>query len=211
MAQPKGRRTWRLGNRERSRLQLAIIIVICVLVGFVMYPQLTEFVERRDWQLCQANVLKIARAMKTYTQDWDDTLPLAASWTDAAQSHIMATSGTGKDAQAYFQCPLDTSGKPCSYEYNTLMEGLSLTVRSRDAAVTARRAQLGRIERAALLIEKHGSARNAAVPLTDWDTVTRAMDLPHRLSGRSGCIVQGDLTPTYRTQEQFELLAGKPF
>lgn len=212
MSEPTKRRaTWRLGNRERSRAQLVVVVLICGMLGMVLYPPLTDFVQRRDFQVCQSNALHIARAIKTYTQDWDDTLPLAASWTDAAASHMVATSGTGKDYRAYLHCPLDESKAECSYVFNAALEGISMTVRAANAEARAHRARIGRLEKSPLIIERHGTARNQSVDMTDWDAITKTLQRPHLVPTQTGTLILGNLNPASRTREQLELVAGKSF
>jgi hypothetical protein len=206
------RGTWRLGAREQRRLQVTLIGIICVLLAFVLYQPMMDFIQRRDFQICQSNARKIAVGMMTYSQDYDDTLPLAATWADAASSHMVATSGTGKDVRSYFRCPLDSDESACSYCYNAAMEAIPLTVRSEDPAMRARRARLGRIELAALVIEKHASAWNAFVTVFDWNGVRDTLGRPHKMpEGSTGTLVLGKLEPASRNGEQLNLLAGKRF
>jgi hypothetical protein len=212
MSVPKARRrTIRLGNRERSRLQMAVIVIICGMLMIVLWPIFMDFIEQRNFQVCQSNMLHIATGIQTYTHDWDDTLPLAASWTDACASHMAGTSGTGKDADSYLKCPIDNTGKHCSYAYNSAMEGISLTVRPADDEAMSRRKRFGRIDRAPLIIEKHGVERNASIDLVDWNAVIKNLDMPHKRPAPTGSLIRGDLNPWWQNREQLDLVAGKGF
>src|SRR5690348_4276383 len=127
--------TWRIGGRERMRLQwLAVAIISLLLFFFVILPYLLSMIQTRDYQTCQTNVLKIARGITTYSTDYDDTLPPAASWMINVEGAIAPTSGTGFAIEHYFKCPQDKSGAQCSYAYNDLLSGFSPNVRSEEPA-----------------------------------------------------------------------------
>ncbi|HXG23894.1 MAG TPA: hypothetical protein VNJ09_05010, partial [Chthonomonadales bacterium] len=176
MAQPQTRRaTWRLGARERVRLQTLVIGVIVLLLILVFRPIVLLMIQIRDLQTCQTNVHKISRAITQYREDWDDVLPLAETWMNTAGAFVVGTSGTGFSAETHFHCPRDKSGSPSSYAYNDLLSGLSLSIRTQNTKEEEIRRKLRRPDRAALVIEKHGSPRNAHLPLANWDDVRAAM------------------------------------
>lgn len=213
MAQSQPRRaTWRMGARERLRLQGVFVVLICILLFFVVFrPWIRGVIDRRDLQTCQTNVLKIARAITTYSQDYDGTLPNGESWTVAARGSMAATSGTGFRIETYFHCPLDKSGQPASYAYNDLFSGLSLEVRSGDSEHEARRRQIGRLDRAPLVIEKFGQPLDAHLPLPDWDAVLREMTRLHPVPQPTGHLITGRGAVVQRNEEQLSSFRGKRF
>jgi hypothetical protein len=212
MAQLQTRRaTWRLGARERMRLQAVVIGIIVLLLILVFRPIVLLMIQIRDLQTCQTNVYKISRAIIQYREDWDDVLPLAEIWMNTAGAFVAGTSGTGFSAERYFHCPRDKSGSASSYAYNELLSGLSLSIRTQNAEEEAIRHKLRRPDRAALVIEKHGSPRNAHLPLTNWDEVRAAMTLPHATPEPKGSIIYGNGEVSTKSQEQLLNLQGRRF
>lgn len=188
------------------RLQAAVIVIIVGLLAVALRPLFVRLVEVRDFQTCQTNVRKIAQSLGIYAQEWDDTYPLADVWLDAVRGRMAAV-----NADRYLKCPKDKSDAPTSYIYNEMMAGLSLSVRRDDPDSTARRRQLRRLDRAALLIEKHGSPENAHVPLPDWDAVAANMTLPHNMPEATGSIIFGDGRAWFRSREALQGSAGRRF
>ena len=218
MAQPQPRKaTWRMGVRERMRLQWVVVAFICVLLYFVVFrPAYIYIVERRDFQTCQSNVRQIAQAIAIYRGDYDDTLPLASNWMDSVQGFTTATSGTGRTVEDIFRCPLDKSGAPSSYAYNDLLSGLSPTVHATDREAEERRTLIGRMDRAPLVIEKPGTPRNGHVTLRNWDDVIANLMRPHLVPTPTGSLIlvgppNGGCVPTDRNDEQLADLKGKRF
>jgi hypothetical protein len=200
-----------MGVRERMRIQAVVIGLICILLFFAFRPYFVQLVERRDFQTCQSNVLAIARAITTYSSDYDGTLPNGSGWMEAALGNMTARSNTGFKKEDFFHCPLDKSGSPSSYVYNDLLEGISPDVRSNKAQDEERRKAIGHLDRAVLVLEKHGSAMNAHVTLRDWDAVAEAMSTPHDVGGPTGSLVYGSGSPGSKNREQLENLRGRKY
>lgn len=213
MEQPQVRRaTWRIGARERARLQALVVGIVCLLLFFFVFrPFIGNVIERRDFQVCQTNMRQIAHAVRMYSGDWDDTLPAAAVWMDAARGFMNPTSGTGFSLERYFHCPRDRSGSASSYLYNDLLSGLSTSVRPGAAEEAQRLQAIRRPLDAPLVIEKHGSAENAHLPLPDWAAVGREMTRPHNLPTPTGSLVTGGGAVQSKNDEQLGALAGKRF
>ncbi len=204
---PERRRaTLRLGTRERVRLQAAVILVIVGLLALALRPLFVRLVEVRDFQSCQTNVRKIAQSLGMYAQEWDDTYPTESVWLDAVRGRMAAV-----NPDRYLKCPRDKSSTPSSYVYNELMAGLSLSVRRDDPEIQARRQQLRRLDRAALVIEKHGSEDNDHLPMPDWDAVRANMALPHAMPEPTGSIIFGNGRAWFRTRETLDGYAGRRF
>lgn len=208
---PRRRATLRLGARERARLQVAVILLIVVLLAVALRPLLDRLIQVRDFQVCQTNVRKIAQALAIYSQEWDDTYPAAASWLDSVRGRLTPTTGTGFSAEHYLVCPRDKKGGECSYVFNELMEGLSMSVRQTDPELAERRRRLRRLDRAVLIVEKHGSPANAHAPLADWDAVRAFMDLPHEVPEPTGSLILGSGRAWHQNRETLLNLTGKRF
>jgi len=205
------RATLRLGARELRRLQQIVAAVVCLLLYIVLRPYFIGLVETRDFQTCQSNLLRIGKAIRLYTDDWDATLPVASNWMDATITSMAASTGSGFKVESYFRCPRDHSGGVSSYIYNAACSGLAVTVRQLDAETQERRRKLGRLERAAIVVEHHGAARNTSMPMWDWDDVRETMTRPHNMPLHTGGAILGDLSPAWRTDEQLAALAGRGF
>lgn len=204
--------TLRLGARERSRLQTGLVIIICAMLFVAMRPVIGNLVNVREFQSCQTNVRTIAQALQLYSQEWDDSLPPAATWTDAALGYMAPRSGTGFKAEDYLHCPTDPTDAPCSYTYNSLVEGLSVTSRRSAGPEVERRRRLGRLDRAPMIIEKHGSRLNTSLPLADWHAVRGSIGLSHPLAtGPTGSIIYSSGRPWYRSSDELRELEGRKF
>src|SRR5215475_708724 len=113
-----------MNARVRARLQAADIVIVCLLFFFiVLKPWISNLGMRRNFQICQTNVQKMAKAIAVYADDWDNAYPLADRWIENIAGHMTATSGSGFDVLYYFHCPSDHSGSKTSYAYNDLMSG----------------------------------------------------------------------------------------
>jgi len=213
MEQPPARRaTWRLGTRERIRLQWFLVgIIIFLLIALVGRPYVLGVIQTRDFQVCQAHARKIAHGIKMYSGDWDETLPVAERWMDNTRGYMESTSGTGFGLEQYFLCPRDRSGAACSYAYNDYLSGLSLIVRPSEEEQAAQPRPIRRPHEAPLIIEKHGSALNAHLPLLDWAAVGREMTRPHDLPTPTGSLITGGGNVVSKNEEQLGILAGKRF
>lgn len=208
---PARRATLRLGARERTRLQAGVILLIIALLVIALRPLLLHLIQVRDFQTCQTSVRKIAQALAIYNQEWDDSFPASASWLDAVRGRMTPTTGTGYQADYYLHCPRDHAGGECSYVYNELMQGLSPSVRQADPEKDARRRQLRRLDRAPVIVEKHGSPANAHAPLRDWDGVRDFMDRPHELPDATGSVILGSGRAWFQSNESLASLSGKRF
>ena len=117
--------TWRMGARQRERLQWSVVGVIVVLLIIAFRPYYLHIVETREFQTCQSNALKIAGSVRRYMEDYDGTLPLGPNWMTSTQGYIATTSGTGFAIKDIFHCPLDDSKGESSYAFNSEVGGFS--------------------------------------------------------------------------------------
>jgi hypothetical protein len=201
-----------MGARQRERLQWGVVGVICVLLFLAFRPYYYYIVETRDFQTCQSNMLQIAGALGRYKSDWDDTLPQGATWTDTITPYLSPRSGTGFKAEDILRCPTDKTGAASSYAWNTLFDGYSESQRSLSALAEENRKKLGRADRVPMVLEVHGSARNAVVRPKDWDGVAQILARPHNISGgRSGSVINGGLKPSHLSTERLAIKRGDDF
>ena len=205
------RSTWRIGLKERMRMQQTVIVIICFLLYLALKPVVMGMIQNRNFQVCQNNVRKIAQGIKNYAGDWDDTLPNANDWQDAAESDITATTGTGFSVETYFHCPLDHTHDKCSYAYNSMLGGLSMNVRPGDLGRRKRLEEIGRLSDAPLVIEKYGGGYNQSVNLKNWDDVTKNLTKMHKVPEPTGSVIMGDLKATYRNEDELTDLEGRRF
>ena len=204
--------TLRLGNRERARLQAVLVVIICIMLWVIVFrPWLGSLIENREFQNCQVNAQKIARALTMYQGDWDDSFPPGDIWNTAILGNMAATSGTGFDLEKYLKCPLDKTGSASSYAYNDLLAGINPNIAYDDPEKDAQRRKVRNPNRFPLIIEKHGSSLNAHLTLTNWDDVIREMNFPHALPEPTGILINGQGIATRRTREQVKAQAGKRF
>ena len=206
--------TLRIGARERVRLQAALVVIICIMLWVVVFrPWIQGLVGNREFQNCQTNAHKIARALTMYQGDWDDAYPPGPSWMTAILGNMAATSGTGFDLQKYLKCPVDRSSGASSYFYNDVLAGINpaLSYRGRDPEKETRRLRVRSPQHLPLIIEKHGVALNAYRTLAGWDDVIREMSFPHHLPEPTGILINGAGNPTRRTKQQVSQQAGKRF
>lgn len=212
MDQPPARRaTIRLGARELHHMQTAVIVLILALLAIALRPYFLNTIQTRDFQICQSNMRSISQALQNYAIDWDGSYPPAQNWMDHAKAFLRGATGDPKAIDAAFHCPLDNTGGGSSYAYNALFGGLSPTLRSDDPKLLEQAAKLGRLERAVLVLEKHGSAANAHLDIPDWNAVRRELSRPHLLKSPTGSIIRGNGTVGSKSEQDLQELVDKRF
>ncbi len=202
----------RIGPREGKYISNAIIGLIIVGLILIAQPFYKRMVETRDLQTCQSNAQVIAKAIQTYSADWDDTLPPGERWMENIYSNIAPRSGSGFKPEDYLRCPKDKSKSDSSYAYNDMVAGLSFTVKPDEAEANARWNRLGDLGKVAMIFEKHGSARNAHATLATWDDLAKELTMPHQ--GPTvvvGSIVLAGGQVGYRNKLQMQEFSGYRF
>lgn len=192
-------------------MQTAVIALIVILLAIALRPYVVSLIETRDFQTCQSNVRAIARGMTMYTQEWDDCLPPAATWMDAAEGNLAPVSGTGFKTADYFRCPRDKSGAPSSFAYNSLLAGLSPTLRTLEPEAEQRRRRVRRLDTAPMIFERHGLQRNGSINIENWDGIRDTMTRPHRMPDPTGSLIQGGGRAWFRNDEQLATMNNKRF
>ena len=203
--------TWRIGARQRERLQWALVAIICAILVFALMPYYNHIIVIRDYQTCQSNMLKIAHGLSLYSADYDDGLPIGDSWMTAVKGYMAAHSGTGFSVESIFKCPEDKSQSDSSYAFNSVLGGYSPTRKSDPGTLDPALSNLGRPDRVPLIFELHGSRQNAHARITDWDALAKQLTLPHALSQPTGSIITGGLKPSAVDKEKLDTRAGHRF
>lgn len=209
---PERRATWRMGARQRERLQWTVVGIICVLLVVALRPYYLHIVEVRNSQICQTNIRTILRGVELYYSDYDDALPIGDSWSSSLQGYLAVQSGTGSKLSSLFHCPKDESGSPSSYAMNDLLSGYSPTHQNISPEAAAKLSKIGsRPDRMPLLFEKHGSTMDAHFPIQDWDELARQMTTPHNVPKPSGWIITGGRSALLIDREKLAVRSGLKF
>lgn len=204
--------TWRIGARQRERLQWTVVAVICGLFLFAVRPIYLNIGETRDFQTCQSHMLQIVQGLKIYEDDFDQALPRGDAWMTVTKGYMAAHSGTGFKVEDLFHCPKDNSGSKSSYAWNSLLDGYSSSAKKRDDSGQTAPASNIRPDRVPLVFEKHGSTDNAQAPITNWDDLAAGITLPHFNPDKpTGSIIFGNLAPSSVTKEKLAIRAGQKF
>ena len=122
-ARPERKATIRLGQRELSRISLAVILLISAGLIFAGYRLFLGFKSQRDITLARANLHTISVGLSAYAQDWNGKLPLAATWQQDIAGYVPNSGGRGNVMSA-FSAPGD--GADVGYVYNELAAGYNL-------------------------------------------------------------------------------------
>lgn len=121
---PERKATWRLGQRELHAIQLVVILLIVLPLLFVGYRVFLNFKAKRDITIAESNLHNLYVAMTHYSLDWDNKLPPAETWMDAAAGYLPSASGMAGGRLACLQGPGD--GEQIRYVYNDLASGYNL-------------------------------------------------------------------------------------
>lgn len=152
---PERKATVRWGQRELSRISLAVIVLLVVTGGFAGYRVFKNFKAQRDIVIARENMLAIYTALSLYAKDWDGRLPPADQWTDAVLGYLSAPPNKPGGKEAFLHGPGD--GEDVGYVYNNRAAGYNLEPtddkndRQKEVAPN----------RLVLLIEKTGAGPNA--------------------------------------------------
>lgn len=88
----------------------AIGFVLLPLAGALVLPVMVQARENARQAECMSNLRQLGLGTAMYTQDYDERMPLAASWADNLVPYIKNTE--------LFRCRSDRSGQARSYAYN---------------------------------------------------------------------------------------------
>jgi len=180
-ARPERKATLRLGQRELSRISLAVIALISAGLLFAGYRVFLGFKSQRDITLGRSNLHTLSVAFSAYAQDWNGKLPLAATWQQDISGYVANSGGRG-NALNVFSAPGD--GANVGYVYNELAAGYNLepTDKEHDRQLILKPNQL------VLLIERTNAPLNAHVAIPAQSNAQgeaalfKVLDFPHRAS-----------------------------
>ena len=180
-ARPERKATIRLGQRELSRISLAVIALISVGLLFAGYRVFLGFKSQRDITLARANLHTLSVAFSAYAQDWNGHLPPAAHWQEDIAGYVTSSGGRG-NAMSAFSAPGD--GQNVGYVYNELAAGYNLEPidREHDRQLIIKPKQM------VLLIEQTNAPLNAHVVIPAQSNaqgeaaLARVLDFPHYAS-----------------------------
>ena len=181
-ARPERKATVRLGQRELSRISLAVILLISVGLAFALYRVFLGFKSQRDITLARANLHTISVALSAYAQDWNGRLPQADHWQENIAGYLPSSSGRASGAGSVYSAPGD--GANVGYVYNELAAGYNLepTDVARDRQRNLPPDQM------VLIIERTNAPLNAHVTIPaqsnaqSEDALFKALDFPHYAS-----------------------------
>ena len=174
--QEKGKATLRLGQRELSRLTLAVIVVIVAGLLYGGWKAVEGFKTRRDVVIAQDNLLNIYRAMRGYSLDYDSKLPPAATWSDDVIGYLNSSQARPGGKEAYLTGTSDLG--PVAYVYNDAASGYNLEPNGK---ADDRRNKIDPHD-LILLIERVGAPRNAHVNLPPQDSLSNKEELVKQMS-----------------------------
>ncbi len=175
---PERKATIRLGQRELSRISLAVIVLISAGLIFAGYRVFLGFKSQRDITLARANLHTLSVAMSAYAQDWNGRLPPADTWQQNIAGYVPGAGGRGS-AMSAFSAPGD--GANVGYVFNELAAGYNLEPSDKDQ----QRQRALPVNQLVLLIERTDAPLNAHVAIPAQSdakgeaALGKALDFPH--------------------------------
>jgi hypothetical protein len=140
-----------------------LLIVGTFAIGLLSTPLLKRFREaQREFgrtSICLSNVKQAAAGLRMYAQDYDERLPEATSWMDAAAPYAQK-SGAGE--KAVLRCPTALAANPAAfgYAYSANLAGKQLS-------------KIANTPLAPAVYDSSNLARNAADPVTSLPNPAR--------------------------------------
>lgn len=115
-----------------------ILLITVVLIFTILVPMLRQVraAKRQEvrTETCMSNLSTLGRAMMQYAQDYDDTIPPASRWMDAASGYVQSQNGNKSAAHGKFpeefHCPAAQAVNPSAFGY-ALNRDLSEKTRSK--------------------------------------------------------------------------------
>lgn len=175
----KPKATLRLGQRELTRLTLAVILFIVAGLLYGGWKAVEGFKTKRDLVIAQDNLLNLYRGMRGYSLDYDSKLPPAENWSDAVVGYLNSSQARPGGKEAYLTGSSEQG--PVAYVYNDLAAGYNLEPNGKE---DDRRRRIDPHD-LILLIERVGAPRNAhaLLPLQDnlshKEALLKQMNFPH--------------------------------
>ncbi len=172
----KRKATWRLGQREMTRISLAIVALIVMALLYGGWKAVEGFKSRRDLVIAQDNLLNIYRAMRGYSLDYDSKLPPAESWSDAVSGYLNSSQARPGGKEAYLTGTSELGA--VGYVYNEAAAGYNLEPNGK---ADDRRNKIDPHD-LLLLVERVGAPRNAHALLPPQDNLSHKEELLKQMS-----------------------------
>jgi hypothetical protein len=172
----KGKATWRLGQRELTRITMAVIAVIVAGLLYGGWKAVEGFKTKRDMVIAQDNLLNLYRGIRGYAMDYDSKLPPAESWSDAVVGYLNSSQARPGGREAYLTGTSELGN--VGYVYNDAASGYNLEPNGKEND------RQRKIDPAhlILLIERVGAPRNAHANLPPQDSVANEEELAKQLT-----------------------------
>lgn len=172
----KPRATWRLGQRELTRLTIAVIALIVMGLLYGGWKAVEGFKTKRDLVIAQDNLLNLYRAMGSYAPDYDSKLPPAETWADGIFGYLNSSQVRPGGREAFLNGTSELGA--VAYVYNDAASGYNLEPTGKEDDRQLKIAPHDLI----LLIERVGAPRNAHAYLPPQDTIAHEQELAKLMS-----------------------------
>ncbi len=172
----KGKATWRLGQREMTRISLGVIALIVMGLLYGGWKAVEGFKTKRDLVIAQENMRSLYQAMRSYALDSDSKLPPAENWADSVLGYLSSSQARpgGKEAYLIGTSELGTVG----YVYNDAAAGYNLEPSGKEDD-RQRKIDPSHL---ILLIERVGAPHNAHAYLPPEDSIPHQEELLKQLA-----------------------------
>ena len=204
-ARPERKATIRLGQRELSRISLAVVVAITAGLLFAGYRVFLGFKSQRDITLARANLHTIGVGLSAYAQDWNGKLPPADRWQETVAGFLPGSGGHG-GVDSLYSAPGD--GANVGYVYNELAAGYNIEPIDKEHD----RQKTLPLDQLILVIERTGAPLNSHVlipPQGDAqgeDALAKLLDFPHFASDpqkATTVLLYANGTVVTRTKQDF--------
>ena len=180
LVRPERKATLRLGQRQLSLISLTAISIVVVALLWVGYKGFIDFKITRDVSEADSHMHELYKAMRGYSMDTDEKLPIASKWTEQVAGYLSAPPSLQGGKMAYLRGE-DEYGKPIHYVYNDLVSDYKLEDR---ITPEEQRATL-ELRNVVLLIEMPGEGENVHIRIPPRNTpqgeeaLAKLLTFPH--------------------------------
>lgn len=179
-ASPQRKATFRLGQRQLSRLSLGVILFSIAIILLLGWQIVQGFIITRNMMVASDNMKALYRAMGGYALDNDGEFPEAKVWRDQAAGYLSASPGTPGGKMSFLNGNTDSGS--VGYVYNLLASKYNP-----ERGETPNKKAIP-ASKLVLLIEKHGVSKDAnetiAIPPQTTEQGIQALgkmlEFPHK-------------------------------
>ena len=115
---PQRKATFRLGQRQLSRLSLGVILFSIAVIFLLGYQIVQGFIVTRNIMVASTNLKQLYGAMGGYALDTNGDFPDAKVWRDQTVGYLSASPGTPGGKMSFLNGATDSGA--VGYVYNTL-------------------------------------------------------------------------------------------